>query len=287
MFKLIVFGLVLLLVSCTSSPLKDSSRPSDSVSLSNGDSTSLQFNEFARPLSLAEGKAPLEDGFIVDWNKGIRFKGFGTEPFWDLSIDSAHNLTFKNVEMETPIVIRATNFTLEKRSITYYKKQGDSSVQVLINFAPDCSDGMSDNNYACSVTLTFTSASQEKTVYKGCGYFLSNPAFHNIWVVKEVKAKAYFPEDFQKGIPTLEIFSKDAKVIGHDGCNSFNGSINAFGAYVFIGPLATTRMACKNSEQSAAYQEVFRFPNIKWVVKEGLLYFLNEEEVLMVMRPVD
>jgi uncharacterized membrane protein/heat shock protein HslJ len=273
--------------SCTTKNFDQPTNSGDSTNQISQDSIPLSGEVSETTLELAEGKAPVGNEYYEDWSKGIRFKAFGTEPFWNLTIDSANTLSFKTADMETPIVFSKLNYTLEKRSITYYRKQGDSSVQVLIAFVRNCSDGMSDNDYACSVTVNFVSASGDKSSLEGCGYFLLNPAFHNIWAIKEVKGKAYFPEDFQKGIPTLELFCKDAKVMGHDGCNAFNGSINAYGEYVFVGPLASTRMACKNTELSAAYMEVLRFPNLKLSLKDGLLYFLNNEEVLMVMRPVD
>jgi uncharacterized membrane protein/heat shock protein HslJ len=287
MYKFLLSVLLVAMISCSTRTFDNPSGSVESTKKVMQDSTPLIAQASETSITLAKGKEPLVNEFYEDWNKGIRFKALGMEPFWNLTIDTANTLSFKTADMETPIVFSKLNYTLEKRSITYYRKQGDSSAQVLIAFVRNCSDGMSNNEYACSVTVNFVSASGEKSSLEGCGYFLLNPAFHNIWAIKEVKGKAYFPEDFQKGIPTLELFCKDAKVMGHDGCNAFNGSINAYGEYVFVGPLASTRMACKNAELSAAYMEVLRFPNLKLSLKEGLLYFLNNEEVLMVMRPID
>jgi len=57
-----------------------------------------------------------------------------------------------------------------------------------------------------------------------------------------------------ENLPTLS-FSKDGKVTGSGGCNTFTGTVTESGMAITFGALATTKMSCSEevNAQEAAY----------------------------------
>ena len=57
------------------------------------------------------------------------------------------------------------------------------------------------------------------------------------------------------GTTVTAVFAEDGTISGNAGCNTYNGTYEASGKDLTIGPLATTRMACEPdvSEQEANY----------------------------------
>ena len=80
---------------------------------------------------------------------------------------------------------------------------------------------------------------------------------HDIWALEEISNQKI--EELGKFIkrPQLEIFVKDMRVVGNDGCNQFSGEIDKLdGKSIVFGPLMSTRMACLDMTVSDKFNQV-------------------------------
>ena len=70
---------------------------------------------------------------------------------------------------------------------------------------------------------------------------------NDIWVATSISAEEIELPEEQSGkkIVNLEIHLAEMRVMGSDGCNSFNGAITRFDDGILeLGPIASTRMMC-------------------------------------------
>ena len=75
---------------------------------------------------------------------------------------------------------------------------------------------------------------------------------HDIWALETLDSKD-IPSKLLKR-PTIEIFVKDKKVIGNDGCNSMSGAITKITENELVfDQLRGTKMACPNMDFSQKF----------------------------------
>jgi len=100
---------------------------------------------------------------------------------------------------------------------------------------------------------------------------------HDIWALEEIHNQKI--EDLGKFAkrPQLEIFVKDMRVVGNDGCNQFSGSIKELNETgILFGPLMSTRMACPDMKVSDKFNSALsKVTNYK---REGLKLLLLDKE---------
>lgn len=111
---------------------------------------------------------------------------------------------------------------------------------------------------------------------------------HDIWALEEISNQKI--EDLGSVIkqPQLEIFVKDMRVVGNDGCNQFSGSIKELNeTSILFGPLMATRIACENKNISNKFNIVLsKVTNYK---REGLKLLLLDKDgtELLQFRKID
>ncbi len=113
-------------------------------------------------LAAAASAAPTSS---TPFTKGL--SAFGTEPFWNLTIDPSSFLMFQNGDMAPVDVPYAAPVIGTDGSATF--KSG--ALSIALRADPTCSDGMSDLVYPYGATVTVTGGEQAGT-YKGCAYEL-------------------------------------------------------------------------------------------------------------------
>ena len=69
---------------------------------------------------------------------------------------------------------------------------------------------------------------------------------YNIWFLEKMGDRAYKDADFANDLPRLEIFVREPRISGHDGCNMLMGSFEIWSDILVFNSLATKMMACEN-----------------------------------------
>ena len=102
-------------------------------------------------------------------------------------------------------------------------------------------------------------------------------SLHDIWALEEISNQKI--EELGKFAkrPQLEIFVKDMKVVGNDGCNQFSGSIKELdNSHILFAPLMSTRMACPDMIVSDKFnQALVKVASYK---RDGLKLLLLDKE---------
>lgn len=110
-------------------------------------------------------------GDVSPWDeareRGVRFRGLGTEPFWSLEVDGGDPPTIAlALDMgERELAVPGAGPLASSEGFT--GRADDGSAVVLRIVRGDCSDGMSDQVYPATVELAVG-----EQAYRGCGAFL-------------------------------------------------------------------------------------------------------------------
>ena len=158
------------------------------------------------------------------------YSALGTEPFWSIAI-AGGRMTYETPEGSFTVSAPVPVATARGRRY--------ASERITVDVTPwVCTDGMSDNLYADTVT-----AMVDGTTLHGCGGGIvpADVLANSSWDIIEIGEIALWEDENARGY-TLA-FRADG-IVGRAGCNRFSGGYSRSGSTLTIGPLAATRMAC-------------------------------------------
>ena len=187
-----------------------------------------------------------DDPYIRMYNQGYDFYATGNEPFWNLAIDFDREMRFSRMGESDIVTPDGEEERAMDANVVTLSAESDSASLVVEIIQELCQDTMADEQKPFRVRLRYKTGSQEFTEVSGCGNYLANPRLHNIWAMTSLNGKTLSPDDFANGIPRLELFTREGRVLGFDGCNTFRGWFYVKEGHVFFGPMATTLMACED-----------------------------------------
>ncbi|MEJ2006007.1 MAG: META domain-containing protein, partial [Cyclobacteriaceae bacterium] len=171
--------------------------------------------------------------------------GMGNEPFWNLKIDKDKLITFKMMDGPVISIPAAEPIRAQDANVLLYRGSSDSgTLEITLNQA-SCQDSMSGIFRPFRVRVRYkTNTSEDFTELEGCGNYVANPRLHNIWIVMSLNNQKLDPASFPGGLPRLELFTAEGRVMGFDGCNSFNGSFYEKDDELYFSPMISTLKAC-------------------------------------------
>ena len=103
------------------------------------------------------------DNWKTQRAQGIDFVGTGSDPSWNLEIDSKKMILFKVAEWQKPIIVAIEKPHVTKDS-TFYSVPVDNDKLMITLISQYTGDGLTDLLYDSKVTVRF-----KGNVYKGCG----------------------------------------------------------------------------------------------------------------------
>ena len=234
-------------------------------------------------------KAQLQKLLIKKHQQGIDFYAIGNEPFWNLNMDfekGFHFNTLNGLDFKAPAAkfVKAIDDNIIKyRSIT-------ESGEIIVRLdQTDCADNMSGQKFNYRVTVDYkTSKESDFKTYKGCGNYVPDFRLNDIWAIIEVEGIVVNPEIFKAKLPRLEFNIAEKRVLGNDGCNSFNGGFKMEHKRIFIGNLASTMMACfENEEISSKIGKVLSNNNLDYTFENNLLILSKDHKKVIVLKHID
>ena len=157
---------------------------------------------------------------------GEPYGALGTEPFWSIEIDR-RQMTYETPESRFSVPAPAPTPTPSGRRF--------ESERITLEITPwVCTDGMSDNLYADTVTAVV-----DGTALYGCGggTVPNDELVNSRWTIQEIDGRPVGDGEYRLD------FGSD-RISGVAGCNRFSGPYSRSGNTLTTGPLAATRMAC-------------------------------------------
>jgi len=110
---------------------------------------------------------------------------------------------------------------------------------------------------------------------------------HDIWALEKMQGeRVSIDQGMQR--PQLEIYLKDMRIVGNDGCNDFSGSIRVLNDNdISFGPVMGTKMFCPVMELSNQFNSHINSVH-SYVIKDLTLYLFNDQGgELLSFRKID
>lgn len=117
------------------------------------------------------------------------------------------------------------------------------------------------------------------------GILPASYVLHDIWALESFRGRAVRSGDFSKGLPILEIYVADGRVLGHTGCNQLDGKVEAGGKAIAFGNLTVTKVPCPGNFEPD-FLRALKQANA-YSVKNLRLVLLRRHRELMVFRKID
>ncbi len=135
---------------------------------------------------------------------------------------------------------------------------------------------------SCNLLINKPDSTQEKTIAK---HDEANIRLHDIWVVTHIQG---MPLGRSVDLPRVEIYVKDKRVMGFDGCNEFQGPIEELTSDKLVfGQLVSTYILCEDMSVPNQFHEALK--QVTSYQLEGLELFLVNEKShkVLTLRKVD
>ncbi len=207
---------------------------------------------------------------------GNEYMASGNEPFWNLDIDTEGNLVFTRAEVNTPLTIPAADLKMSTRGKIISFSNSEQKFKVEFKRGK-CFDDMSGNQFDYKVTVTY-----DGKKYSGCGNKLDGWVLNDIFALVEIEGKSVKNMKLNKQ-PMIELHLKDKKIMGNDGCNTFNGGIKyaIFNKIKFSDAFASTKMFCGENEGfETAFYQALKSADSYTFKKLRLKFYSGGKEVL-------
>lgn len=112
-----------------------------------------------------------------------------------------------------------------------------------------------------------------------------NTRLHDIWVATSVYNQEI---DRKDGLPRLEIFLKDKKILGNDGCNDYNAPILSVDhTLISFGDIVATKKMCPNMKITNSYQKALSEVHSYKLINRNLELLNAKNEVIVRFLKVD
>jgi heat shock protein HslJ len=223
---------------------------------------------------------------IENLEKGIYFRGSGTEPDWNLKI-SEKTIEFTSLKTGYEALsgdhvepIRAMD-----ANVKMYRVETKAGQMIIQTMQQDCVNAMSGDKSAYSVRIEFQK-DNKSTNLSGCGNYITDSRLHDIWVLEKINGENVTVADFTKELPNLEINSSANTFIGFAGCNRMNGSIFFERGLLRFTNLITTEMACLGNNKEAVFLKTLQ-STTSYKVENLRLTLTNPSGNELVFKKVD
>ena len=150
-----------------------------------------------------------------------------------------------------------TTYKVDGSSLTF-----DQAMSTMMACEPAIMDQEQAYLQALGNTRSYSGAADKLVLKDGSGKELAvfapyqPSSLEGNWEAIGINNGKQAVQSVMAGTTVTAIFGSDGKVSGNDGCNTYNGTYTIDGDKISIGPLATTRMACKQEvmDQATNYQ---------------------------------
>ena len=220
--------------------------------------------------------------------EGVDFFAIGNKPSWSLTMDFGKQFKFQSlsgITLNTPPI--DSKDMLHTDIATYSVTTESGSLEIEIRKI-NCQDGMSGQLFDYKVNVKAKNGTDaDYTNYSGCGTYTFDLKLHDIWILEAIDGKTYADSDFSNGLPRLEIFTKEQRFGGKDGCNILTGNIETSANTIIFKDAISTKMACRANTKSDLYRETILENSFSFQLKSNRLIFSDSESERLRFKKID
>lgn len=234
---------------------------------------------------IIESDHPKAKYFNGKWQEGIRFIALGKEPSWSFELDRDQAFRFTSDKGHSLTSGGMSRMTSPEPNITNYLSSTPQGDLMLRLTEEKCTDGLTDFPFSFKVSAELKAEGElVAEIYKGCGEFVPDPRLNGKWQIIRADTLLIQSEQFENRVPELNIDVYEGLVYGHDGCNSFRGSLSSRDQEIIFGMMAGTLMACPHMDLSSMITASFVNKKLNYKFKKDLVLTEGEKEVLVLRR---
>ncbi len=245
---------------------------------------------FTLPFSLTAGESENTKNMRRDstelnmkkFEEGVDFYAMGSEPFWNL--DLAVNKFIRFTQLEG-ITINLGNVKGEKAmdaNVTRYTAMTDSGMFTFTMSEQECYDEMSGDTFTYRVIVEINNPGDKNyKKFDGCGRYVSDYNLNRKWVLKKMGEKDADQSRYISGLPEITFDIEKNRFSGSGGCNRIMGYVTAEGDRLKFGRVASTLMACKNSDLEKEFLSALE-STVNYKITGNELILSNPDKELLV-----
>ena len=110
---------------------------------------------------------------------------------------------------------------------------------------------------------------------------------HNIWAVEMANGLKLVPGDYTNGLPVIELFVKEQRVGGNDGCNQIGGSFMATGNIISFSKITATKMACPGMGKGVQIGKLLSGKTYQFEFGKNRLILKQDGREVLILKNID
>ena len=224
----------------------------------------------------------LQEKYSEKRKEGISFYAFGENPSWEMNIDDRKGVRFSSqsefgdfnaseVEGMQPQDLNA---------MIYGAKTEEGTLSATV-FTDSCTT-VKGEKLPYKLTVSGKKGEGSLAEFRGCGLYLTNPALHDIWALKDWSAlsanKRIDPGAY------LEFNMQTQRIYGNLGCGEIEGNFTPMGDKIKIYGLDYRNKPCKENESGKEIFDHLNFKTHKLVIDGLDLMLINEQDTLRFIK---
>jgi heat shock protein HslJ len=113
-----------------------------------------------------------------------------------------------------------------------------------------------------------------------CGFTTSG-------VVEKANGIKLIPGDYATGLPIIELFVKEHRVGGNDGCNQIGGSFTTNGNTISFSHLTGTKIACSGLDKGVQIGKLLGGITYQYLFEKNHLILKQVDKEVLVLKNID
>ncbi|MBC7866555.1 MAG: META domain-containing protein [Gloeobacteraceae cyanobacterium ES-bin-316] len=235
--------------------------------------------------SIAKNEKPLavpslSESLLSKQMNSVDFFARGNAPAsWTLEMDFGNMIRFKSLDGTEVNSSAVQPLYLPANKATSYTSNASKGIINILVYDEACTDAVSNEKYNKKVVVMLN----EKK-YEGCGQYLFDAALNGTWILEKINNKDLAASEFTKGLPEIKLDLAQARLSGHDGCNSIGAGFEILGSKIKFNPFISTKMACPNNKPGNDFTHLLSAQTVDYYFKDGKLFFYLPDDSIIVFR---
>ncbi len=218
------------------------------------------------------------------FKEGVDFYAMGNEPFWNLDLSINQFLRFKELYGDSINLGSVKGEKAMDANVTRYSAKTDKGLFTFTMSEQECYDDMSGDTFTYKVIVELNNPGDKN--YKkleGCGKYVTDYRLNRTWILKQTGETDILESNYMKGPPEISFDIGKNRFSGSGGCNRIMGYVTAEGDRLKFGRVASTLMACKNSELEKEFLSALE-STVNYKIIGNRLMLANPDKVLLVFH---
>lgn len=216
------------------------------------------------------------------FREGVDFYAMGNEPFWNLDLSMNQFLKFSMPDGPTFNFRSVKGEKAMDANVTRYTAMTDSGMFTFTMSEQECYDDMSGDTFTYRVIVEINNPGDKNyKKFDGCGRYVSDYNLNRKWVLKKMGEKDADQSRYISGLPEITFDIEKNRFSGSGGCNRIMGYVTAEGDRLKFGRVASTLMACKNSDLEKEFLSALE-STVNYKITGNQLILSNPDKELLV-----